>query len=164
MENSGCASEKTKAFAKKIDSDYLEINSEGYRCYKELDNMVIFKSLVSSKLENIVTSSGFPSNMSNEFNKVYNLKETYKQMEYYSHIFYYAVLYRKLSENIPCLNFHINYLGSDFLEDLKQGKLGQDTKKYLKLILKQAEGFAKFFIYNDYELQYSLSKKEDLKL
>jgi len=162
MENAHLASLKTLEFVKNIDINYIEYNTE-VRNYMRSNDLFIFAKLIQPNLENIVTSSSFQTIMPYEYKKNNDFDRGYKQIEYYSYLFYNAIAFRK-GKNLPCLNFHIDYLNVDFLRDLDEGELGEDTKSYIKLMLRQSEGFVKFFIYKDYKIQHTLLTEEDLNL
>ena len=162
MENGGLATSKTIAFAKGIDENYVEFNPE-MRDYMRSDDLFVFAALIDPELENIVVSSAFEHGVSFSYVKTYDVNEDYKQIEHYAYLFFMAVRYRK-DKGLPCLNFHINYLYDDFLGHLKDGTLGNDTTTYVKLMLRQSEGFAKLFIYDEYKLQVVLNTEDDLLL
>jgi hypothetical protein len=165
MENGGIATSGTLAFVKAIDPNYKEYNTENSQ-YMRSDDLWVFAKLIQPELENIVTSSAFETNMNYDaylsFDKNNNDTE-FKQIEYFSYLFYWAVRYRNTHELKP-LTFYINYKGFDFLSDLKQGILGDDTLTNVKRMFNHYEGYVTFHIYQDYELQHTLTKFEDLQL
>lgn len=169
MENMGLAGRDVVAFAKSVDENYKEINTE-VRSWIKGDDLLDFAGLIQPSLENIVTSSAFETGMPYEAYAYYGKDFTsgydncgFKQIEYYTFLFYNAVAFRSRMK-MPPLNIHINYYGIDFLEDLKKEKLGRDTTTYLKLMLRQQEGNVKIHLYKEFKLLTVLSTEDDLKL
>jgi hypothetical protein len=168
MENDGIPTQKTLEFVKSIDPLFQEYNTS-VREYMHSDELFIFGELIQPSLENLVTSSAFersmPSNSYRVFGKEYNFsgEDRFKQIEFYTYLIRNAVNFRQ-RYNLPVLNIYINYLYPDFLSDLKAEILGKDTTMYLKLMLRQSEGYVKIYLYHEYKLQNILLTEEDLKL
>jgi hypothetical protein len=167
MENMGLAGRDVEAFVKSVDENYIEVNTQ-VREWMKGDDLSDFGMLIQPDLENVVTSSGFITNMPFDSYEYFGKGDTFstskfKQIEYYAWLFYKAVGFRKRL-NLEKLNIYINYYGQDFLEDLKLGHLGEDTTTYLKLMLRQSEGFVTIWLYKDFKLQKWLNTEDDLKL
>ena len=166
MENMRIPSKKTVDWVKSFDENYVEINTETNNFMKGDDyNMIAL--LVNPQLERIVTSSTFQTQMPFEayefFGKEFDFEDcAFYQIEYYMFLIFKAMRIRQRF-NAPILSIEVNYLGSDFLKDLKNDYLGQDTKMYLKLMLRQQDNVI-VNIYNDYKFLYQLKDEENLNL
>lgn len=167
MENGGIASKKTIQFVTEIDPSYVEYNTE-IKDFMLQDLLFTFATLINPELQTIVTSSAFEMGMPYGSYHIFNkdgkgFDYEFKQIEYYTYLFFIALRYRE-ARKMPCLTFHINYLYDDFLGDLKVSKLGEGTTTYLKLMLRQSEGYAILKIYDNYELKHILKTEDDLRL
>lgn len=166
MENAGIATQDTKNWAKSFDPDYMEFNTES-REWMKGDDYSVIALLINPKLERIVTSSAFETPMSYRAHK-YFCKEfgvdgcNFYQIEYYMFLIFKAMRIRERNK-APKLTVEVNYLYPDFLKDLKEEKMGEDTTTYLMLMLRQQDN-VQVNIYNDYRLQYELKEEGDLKL
>lgn len=166
FENDGLLTGATQRWATAIDKNYQEINSSG-RDYMRSNDLFFFGLLINPDLKRVITSSGFVSNMPYgailSFRKNDDDVESFKQLEYFAWLFYEAVAYRKRYGMQPIV-IDINYMGHDFLDDLKRGQFGEDTTTYLKLMLRQSEGHVTINLYEDYEMYRELKTEEDLGL
>ncbi len=168
FENNGGVTDALKKWVTAIDKNYIEVNTE-VRLYMKSNDLYIFAMLIDPALTTIATSSAFVTNMPFEACILHG-KEThasedmeFTQMDYYSYLIYEAVGFRK-NKGMRPLTIYINYHGIDFLRSLKEGRFGQDTISYMKLMLNQSEGFVSFKIYNEYLFVEELKTAKDLRL
>lgn len=165
LENQGLLYEKAKAWANGIDKDAKEVNTER-RDYMRKQDLWMFAMLINPELENVITDSTFESIMPYEahtsFQKEDKIGEYFLQIEYFSWLIYEAVSYRKSHSAAP-LSIHINYRGVNFLKRVNEKQLGEDTKLFMKLMMRQSEGSVKLFIYDEYILQEEITNEDELE-
>lgn len=166
MENMRIPSKETLDWVNSFDKSYVMVDTECEKFMKGDDyNMIAL--LVNPHLERMVTSSAFETRMPFEayefFGKEFDFEDcAFYQIEYYMFLIFKAMRIRERMK-APVLTIEVNYLGTDFLEDLKNDYLGQDTKMYLKLMLRQQDNVI-VNIYKDYKFQYQLKDEENLNL
>lgn len=156
----------TKEWISKIDEHYTLVNSE-FRTYMKSADLLTFAMLIDPRLTDLATMSSFPSIMGFE---ACNLNgrdgdKEWLQIEWYTWLIYEAVGFRK-DNNLNPLVLHIAYEGIDFLKDVNDGDLGEDTKTYLKLMMRQSEGFIKIKLYdsqNNWKLKKTITNENQLK-
>ena len=168
LENNNLLSSDTEEWVKSFDLNYVELNSS-VREYDRSDDLHFFGLLINPELERVVTSSAFPTQMDYRacvsFDKGLHEKEddeNFYQLEYFSWLIFNAVRFREKNK-LPFLTIEINYLGENFLQDLKDGDFGDDTIMYLKLMLRQQDN-VQVNLYKDFKLVAELKEEEDLKL
>lgn len=170
LENYNLLSPQTETWILGIDKNYEMINSES-RNYSREDDMYTFAMFIDPKLRTIATSSAFVTQMPYEAivsfrkEKDFNIAEenAFTQLDYYSWVLFNAVRFRSRAKMAP-LTLEINYHNIDFLEDLRDEKLGVDTKTYLKRMFRQQEGDIVMNLYKDYKLIKTIRNEDDLEL
>lgn len=137
----------TTKWIEKIDKNYQLVNSE-IRDYMKSDDLHTFAMLIDPTLTDLATMSAFPSQMpfeayalnGKDFDKYGRTKsESWTQIDWYTYLIYEAVGFRH-RRKMPILTIHIAYEGKDFLKDVNDLYLGEDTKTYLMLMMRQSEG------------------------
>lgn len=168
LENGGLLRSHTDEWVKALDADYVEVNSE-VREYMIQKDFHFFALLIDPELENVCTSSAFITPMGfdacRRWGKLNDMLDwepnSFMQLEYFAHLLFIAVRMRSKHEMKP-LTIHINYEGGDFLQDVNDGSLGADVKTYLKLMLRQEEGYIVLKVYEDYKLVKTCKTEDDL--
>lgn len=170
MENGGLLMPATEEWVKSIDPHFIEVNPEIMRHYMRHHDLYTFAMLIDPTLTDIVVSSafempaGFDCHVSMKGARVVDINSEYLQIEYYAWLFYEAVGYRKRHDLAPLI-FHINYLYEEaFCEDLKNEEMGPDTTTYVKLMMRQSEGYVALKLYSNYELYQEILSEDDLNL
>ncbi len=164
----------TATWAKKIDPLFLEVNSDPKE-YDRSQDLWSFGMFINPDLENIATSSAFPTVMSYEACKSNGRtgkwgshgrdwdKQPWTQLEYMTWLIYEAVGWRKRHKYRE-LTIHVNYESdSDFLKDVDAEFFGPDVKTYLMLMMRQSRGHVTLKIYKEYRLKKTISAECHLK-
>lgn len=168
MENMGLLKDSTAKWADSIDDQYKELNPEP-RDYSRSDDLHWFGTLINPDLENILTDSGFPTNMPYEAGVSFGKfepgeweEDKFLQVEYFMWLLREAVLWRS-RHGLKPLTLHVNYIEPNTLvESINKGKLGEDTKTYLKLTLRQCSGHLILKEYKDHKLIKTYLTEDDL--
>jgi hypothetical protein len=156
LENNGLASQATINWVETF-GDYTEVNADCSRDFELSDSFQHVVLLTQPTLTDIFVSSGLEMPMDIVCGKIFpnliheresNVSQQVMQFAYYSYIFFEVNRIRGKYKNPP-LNFHINYLGVDFIQDLVDLKWGKDCLMYIKLMLRQEE--ISIVIYEDYK-------------
>lgn len=144
--------------------DYKVVNTET-RSYMREDDFHVFVMFINPDLETVSVSSALETSMDYSAHKSFNRdwdEDRLYQLEYMLTILRQAMFQRKKMGLRP-LSFHLNYLGDDFLEDLKSERWGWNCTSMMKLLFRQCEGLT-FMLYKDFKLQKVVKSEDDLEL
>jgi len=164
FENMHLASSQTIEFVKSIDHEYVEIDTETGEYRRERD-FYTMQLLINPSIENIVSCSDFLNIMGHKAEYSFHRRDgenRYLQIEHFAWLIRIALRIREENRS-KHLTIHLNYFGTDFLQDLKDEVFGENTKTHLMLILRQQTNVT-FKIYSEYKLVKTLTKEEDLEL
>lgn len=144
--------------------DYKVVNTD-VREYMREQDFKIFLMFIDPLLKTVHVSSAFETAMDiaahRSFNRAWDDNRLY-QLEYIITILRQAMFHRR-KMGMDDITFLINYLGDDFLRDLKEQKWGWDCTAMVKLLFRQCEGLT-LMLYKDFVLQKVIKTEEDLCL